>query len=178
MFYVFFWWRVLVLSLPYSPRRRRSSFGGRPATRALLVLDGPPGGVPSSSGLGDQSRRDNSAGARVEASNTVDQRIGEWSYLSKHSAVFRDSDFDRPISKVFVLRRFRTIFRTAFPPKARPRPQQASRLAEAFTVLRKGALLLDEVDLLLHPLKSELHWPLGVKVPPSNPPSASLMTLI
>jgi hypothetical protein len=31
--------------------------------------------------------------------------------------------------------------------------------------LRSGALLLDEVDLLLHPLKSELNWPLGTKAP-------------
>ena len=28
-----------------------------------------------------------------------------------------------------------------------------------------GALLLDEVDLLLHPLKSELNWPIGPKFP-------------
>ena len=28
-----------------------------------------------------------------------------------------------------------------------------------------GVLLLDEVDLILHPLKSELNWPLGQKLP-------------
>jgi hypothetical protein len=28
-----------------------------------------------------------------------------------------------------------------------------------------GTLILDEVDLILHPLKSELHWPLGRRVP-------------
>lgn len=32
-------------------------------------------------------------------------------------------------------------------------------------VLRAGVLLLDEVDLLLHPLRSELHWPLGARQP-------------
>ena len=30
---------------------------------------------------------------------------------------------------------------------------------------RSGTLILDEVDLILHPLKSELHWPLGRRVP-------------
>ena len=29
----------------------------------------------------------------------------------------------------------------------------------------KGTLLLDEVDLILHPLKSELNWPMGRKDP-------------
>ena len=32
-------------------------------------------------------------------------------------------------------------------------------------LLRQGVLLLDEVDLILHPLKSELNWPLGAKMP-------------
>jgi len=31
------------------------------------------------------------------------------------------------------------------------------------SIFQSGVLLLDEVDLLLHPLKSELNWPLGVK---------------
>ena len=30
-------------------------------------------------------------------------------------------------------------------------------------LLQKGVLILDEVDLILHPLKSELNWPLGGK---------------
>ena len=32
-------------------------------------------------------------------------------------------------------------------------------------IFRGGVLLLDEVDLILHPLKSELNWPLGLKTP-------------
>lgn len=32
-------------------------------------------------------------------------------------------------------------------------------------LFKSSVLLLDEVDLLLHPLKSELHWPIGVKRP-------------
>ncbi|KAJ1454760.1 hypothetical protein M885DRAFT_521375, partial [Pelagophyceae sp. CCMP2097] len=35
--------------------------------------------------------------------------------------------------------------------------------AAAFRILSEGCALLDEVDLLLHPLKSELNWPLGEK---------------
>ena len=30
---------------------------------------------------------------------------------------------------------------------------------------QSGTLVLDEVDLILHPLRSELHWPLGRRVP-------------
>eukprot|EP01012_Entosiphon_sulcatum_P062087 TRINITY_DN8821_c0_g1_i1.p1 TRINITY_DN8821_c0_g1~~TRINITY_DN8821_c0_g1_i1.p1 ORF type:complete len:4205 (-),score=604.71 TRINITY_DN8821_c0_g1_i1:28-12642(-) len=50
-------------------------------------------------------------------------------------------------------------------------PDRASLLKEAeicsgvISVFQSGALILDEVDLLLHPLRSELHWPLGVKEP-------------
>ena len=32
-------------------------------------------------------------------------------------------------------------------------------------LFQQGVLLLDEVDLILHPLKSELNWPLGRREP-------------
>ena len=32
-------------------------------------------------------------------------------------------------------------------------------------VLRSSVEIMDEVDLILHPLKSELNWPLGLKEP-------------
>jgi len=32
---------------------------------------------------------------------------------------------------------------------------------QVLRMLHAGVLLLDEVDLVLHPLKSELNWPLG-----------------
>jgi hypothetical protein len=38
-------------------------------------------------------------------------------------------------------------------------------LVRVFRLFKEGVLLLDEVDLLLHPLRSELHWPLGLKLP-------------
>ena len=44
-------------------------------------------------------------------------------------------------------------------------PEDAFYCAEILKLFRTGVLLLDEVDLLLHPLKSELNWPLGEKDP-------------
>ena len=41
----------------------------------------------------------------------------------------------------------------------------ADHLAYILGMWRTGVALLDEVDLLLHPLKSELNWPLGIKRP-------------
>jgi hypothetical protein len=43
--------------------------------------------------------------------------------------------------------------------------REAVRHVDIFRLFKQGALLLDEVDLILHPLKSELNWPLGAKEP-------------
>ncbi|KAK3236835.1 hypothetical protein CYMTET_53053 [Cymbomonas tetramitiformis] len=43
--------------------------------------------------------------------------------------------------------------------------EEAARCVSVFEALRDTVLVLDEVDLLLHPLKSELHWPVGAKLP-------------
>ena len=43
------------------------------------------------------------------------------------------------------------------------KPQEVYYGAEILKLFKHGALLLDEVDLLLHPLKSELNWPVGHK---------------
>ena len=40
---------------------------------------------------------------------------------------------------------------------------QAAVFPKIMSLFQSGVLLLDEVDLLLHPLKSELNWPMGVK---------------
>lgn len=40
---------------------------------------------------------------------------------------------------------------------------QASELAKILKLFREGVMLLDEVDLILHPLKSELNFPCGDK---------------
>lgn len=42
---------------------------------------------------------------------------------------------------------------------------QAGVCIKIFEILQAGVLLLDEVDVILHPLKSELNWPLGQKFP-------------
>lgn len=44
-------------------------------------------------------------------------------------------------------------------------PQEVYYCTEILKLFRTGVLLLDEVDLLLHPLKSELNWPIGQKDP-------------
>ena len=44
-------------------------------------------------------------------------------------------------------------------------PEDAYYAAEILKLFKTGVLLLDEVDLLLHPLKSELNWPIGEKTP-------------
>ena len=44
-------------------------------------------------------------------------------------------------------------------------PSEVYYCVEIMKVFRSGALLLDEVDLILHPLKSELNWPIGHKDP-------------
>ena len=45
------------------------------------------------------------------------------------------------------------------------KPQEVYYAAEILKLFRTGVMLLDEVDLLLHPLKSELNWPMGQKDP-------------
>ena len=45
-------------------------------------------------------------------------------------------------------------------------PQLAAKARVACAIvaeLQESLLILDEVDLILHPLKSELNWPLGQK---------------
>ena len=42
---------------------------------------------------------------------------------------------------------------------------QLQLCARILAVLRRGCLLLDEVDWILHPLTSELNWPLGEREP-------------
>jgi hypothetical protein len=41
--------------------------------------------------------------------------------------------------------------------------RQLDPFRKIFELFNEGVLLMDEVDLLLHPLKSELNWPLGAK---------------
>lgn len=43
--------------------------------------------------------------------------------------------------------------------------EQANISRMIFDILRGSIEIMDEVDLLLHPLRSELNWPLGAKAP-------------
>lgn len=43
--------------------------------------------------------------------------------------------------------------------------QQTELAVNIFSLFRNGVEIMDEVDLILHPLKSELNWPLGAKEP-------------
>ena len=43
--------------------------------------------------------------------------------------------------------------------------EQVGELAKVLQTFREGVLLLDEVDMVLHPLKSELNFPIGEKHP-------------
>ena len=43
--------------------------------------------------------------------------------------------------------------------------KQARLCCQILTLFKEGTLLLDEVDLILHPLKSELNWLMGRKDP-------------
>jgi hypothetical protein len=42
-----------------------------------------------------------------------------------------------------------------------PCVRQAGLCENVVRMFFSGALILDEVDLILHPLKSELNWPIG-----------------
>lgn len=42
---------------------------------------------------------------------------------------------------------------------------QAVLCHRIFNIMREGIEIMDEVDIILHPLKSELNWPLGIKEP-------------
>jgi hypothetical protein len=43
--------------------------------------------------------------------------------------------------------------------------RQADICVEVFSIFKRSVEIMDEVDVLLHPLKSELNWPLGHKEP-------------
>ncbi len=42
--------------------------------------------------------------------------------------------------------------------------QKIINAARVLKLMKGGVLLLDEIDVILHPLRSELNWPLGQKV--------------
>lgn len=49
--------------------------------------------------------------------------------------------------------------------KDRALRQQVQLCSDVLQIFKRGVLILDEVDLILHPLRSELNWPLGNRRP-------------
>lgn len=48
---------------------------------------------------------------------------------------------------------------------------QADRAVQLMSIWRGAVAVIDEVDIVLHPLKSELNWPLGDRYPLDFAPS-------
>ena len=53
----------------------------------------------------------------------------------------------------------------------------ADALSRIIALFRSGVLMMDEVDLLLHPLKSELNFPIGARLPLEPSPERWLLAL-
>jgi thiol-disulfide isomerase/thioredoxin len=67
------------------------------------------------------------------------------------------------LSYVEVLQRLKESYSLGVKSKLEELKLQASELAKILSLFREGVMLLDEVDLILHPLKSELNFPIGDK---------------
>jgi hypothetical protein len=68
------------------------------------------------------------------------------------------------LSYVEVLQRLKEAHTSGMRSKVEELKIQAEELAKILGLFKKGIMLLDEVDLILHPLKSELNFPIGEKV--------------
>ena len=55
--------------------------------------------------------------------------------------------------------------------------QAADVLSRVLSLFRRGVLIMDEVDLLLHPLKSELNFPIGARLPLQPQPDRWLLAM-
>ena len=67
------------------------------------------------------------------------------------------------LSYVEVLQNLKEAHANGFKTKINELKPQAEELAKILSIFRDGIMLLDEVDLILHPLKSELNFPIGEK---------------
>ena len=73
------------------------------------------------------------------------------------------SDEGRPLSLRQSMVSVSTLPNGAFSLRLTSVAQDAEQLREILKLFHQGALLMDEVDLILHPLKSELNFPIGMK---------------
>jgi hypothetical protein len=67
------------------------------------------------------------------------------------------------LSYVEVLQQLKEAHSIGLQTKIAEKKVQAEELAKILELFRNGVMLLDEVDLILHPLKSELNFPIGEK---------------
>jgi hypothetical protein len=67
------------------------------------------------------------------------------------------------LSYVEVLQHLKEAYALGVKSKLEELKLQAEELAKILSLFREGVMLLDEVDLILHPLKSELNFPIGDK---------------
>lgn len=67
------------------------------------------------------------------------------------------------LSYIEVLRQIKEAYEAGLASKIPELKMQAEELSKILKIFDKGIMLLDEVDLILHPLKSELNFPIGNK---------------
>ncbi len=80
---------------------------------------------------------------------------------------------DDRLGKTVIARKLRRAMNIRMRPKRRIGSntdpyilqQQVEIAGNILKIFRRGTIMLDEVDLILHPLKSELNWPLGKRKP-------------
>jgi len=88
----------------------------------------------------------------------------------------RQKNFAQEQSESFAVTKLTIAQRLGLRPKALRQPfladdevralrRQSEYCSQIFQIFKTGVEIMDEVDLLLHPLRSELNWPLGLKMP-------------
>lgn len=74
-------------------------------------------------------------------------------------------DTAAPEGEMFLSRIARRFREQSVVTELNVNPEDVYYCTEILKLFKEGVLLLDEVDLILHPLKSELNWPIGEKHP-------------
>lgn len=67
------------------------------------------------------------------------------------------------LSYIEVLQHLKEAHTTGIKTNLEALKLQATELSKILSLFKEGVMLLDEVDLILHPLKSELNFPIGDK---------------
>ena len=70
------------------------------------------------------------------------------------------------LSYIEVLQQLKAAHTEGIRAKVEDLKVQCEELSKILLLFRNGVMLLDEVDLILHPLKSELNFPIGLNHSP------------